>query len=69
MTTAAAGTTWTIVFSGEVSLSSSLPRFLPQAAWRTGACVLGGVLETFGAEVGREGASEFGLYCDHVSNR
>ncbi|XP_056901916.1 threonine--tRNA ligase 1, cytoplasmic isoform X1 [Takifugu flavidus] len=42
-----------------------------QAAWRTGACVLSGVLETgFGAEVCREGASEFGLYCDHVlSNR
>uniref|UniRef100_A0A674MQL1 threonine--tRNA ligase n=1 Tax=Takifugu rubripes TaxID=31033 RepID=A0A674MQL1_TAKRU len=38
-----------------------------QAAWRTGACVLSGVLETgFGAEVCREGASEFGLYCDHV---
>uniref|UniRef100_H3CRK0 threonine--tRNA ligase n=1 Tax=Tetraodon nigroviridis TaxID=99883 RepID=H3CRK0_TETNG len=31
------------------------------------ACVLSGVLETvFGAEVYREGASEFGLYCDHV---
>ncbi|TNN02724.1 hypothetical protein fugu_010211 [Takifugu bimaculatus] len=42
-----------------------------QAAWRTGACVLSGVLETgFGAEVCREGASELGLYCDHVlSNR
>lgn len=38
-----------------------------QAAWRTGACVLGGVLETvFGAEVCREGASELGLYCDHL---
>ncbi|XP_013860157.1 probable threonine--tRNA ligase 2, cytoplasmic [Austrofundulus limnaeus] len=38
-----------------------------QAAWRTGACVLGGVLEAvFGAEVCREGASEFGLFCDHV---
>ncbi|KAG8010030.1 Threonine--tRNA ligase, partial [Nibea albiflora] len=38
-----------------------------QAAWRTGACVLGGVLEgVFGAEVCREGASEFGLYCDHL---
>ncbi|GLD63702.1 threonine--tRNA ligase, cytoplasmic-like isoform X3 [Lates japonicus] len=37
-----------------------------QAAWRTGACVLGGVLEgVFGAEVCREGASELGLYCDH----
>lgn len=49
----------------------SLSCFLSQAAWRTGACVLSGVLETgFGAEVCREGASEFGLYCDHVlSNR
>ncbi|XP_044214541.1 threonine--tRNA ligase 1, cytoplasmic isoform X1 [Thunnus albacares] len=38
-----------------------------QAAWRTGACVLGGVLEgVFGAEVCREGASELGLYCDHL---
>ncbi|TKS82121.1 Threonine--tRNA ligase, cytoplasmic [Collichthys lucidus] len=38
-----------------------------QAAWKTGACVLGGVLEgVFGAEVCREGASEFGLYCDHL---
>uniref|UniRef100_A0A8C6PPP4 threonine--tRNA ligase n=1 Tax=Nothobranchius furzeri TaxID=105023 RepID=A0A8C6PPP4_NOTFU len=38
-----------------------------QAAWRTGACVLSGVLEgVFGSEVCREGASEFGLYCDHV---
>uniref|UniRef100_G3PDA6 threonine--tRNA ligase n=1 Tax=Gasterosteus aculeatus aculeatus TaxID=481459 RepID=G3PDA6_GASAC len=38
-----------------------------QAAWRTGACVLGGVLENeFGAEVCREGASELGLYCDHL---
>uniref|UniRef100_A0A8C4EPV8 threonine--tRNA ligase n=1 Tax=Dicentrarchus labrax TaxID=13489 RepID=A0A8C4EPV8_DICLA len=38
-----------------------------QAAWRTGACVLGGVLEkVFGAEVCREGASEFGLYVDHL---
>ncbi|KAM6936728.1 threonine--tRNA ligase 1, cytoplasmic [Lycodopsis pacificus] len=38
-----------------------------QAAWRTGACILGGVLEkTFGAEVCREGASELGLYCDHL---
>lgn len=62
-----------IIFNGGVNLSSpldqncSLLRFLPQAAWRTGACVLSGVLETvFGAEVYREGASEFGLYCDHV---
>ncbi|KAF7227176.1 threonine--tRNA ligase 1, cytoplasmic isoform X1 [Nothobranchius furzeri] len=40
-----------------------------QAAWRTGACVLSGVLEgVFGSEVCREGASEFGLYCDHVLN-
>ncbi|XP_010779412.1 probable threonine--tRNA ligase 2, cytoplasmic, partial [Notothenia coriiceps] len=38
-----------------------------QAAWRTGACVLSGVLQTvFGAEVCREGASELGLYCDHL---
>ncbi|KAM6995192.1 threonine--tRNA ligase 1, cytoplasmic [Tautogolabrus adspersus] len=38
-----------------------------QAAWRTGACVLGAVLEReFGAEVCREGASELGLYCDHL---
>lgn len=38
-----------------------------QAAWRTGACVLGGVLEAgFGAEVCREGISELGLYCDHI---
>ncbi|XP_037532205.1 threonine--tRNA ligase 2, cytoplasmic [Nematolebias whitei] len=38
-----------------------------KAAWRTGACVLSGVLEgVFGAEVCREGASEFGLFCDHV---
>ncbi|XP_026226511.1 threonine--tRNA ligase 1, cytoplasmic isoform X2 [Anabas testudineus] len=38
-----------------------------KAAWRTGACVLAGVLErAFGAEVFREEASELGLYCDHV---
>ncbi|XP_071751833.1 threonine--tRNA ligase 1, cytoplasmic [Centroberyx gerrardi] len=38
-----------------------------QAAWRTGACVLGGVLEgVFGAELCREGVSESGLYCDHL---
>ncbi|XP_053182529.1 threonine--tRNA ligase 1, cytoplasmic [Scomber japonicus] len=38
-----------------------------QTAWRTGACVLGAVLEgVFGAEVCREGASELGLYCDHL---
>uniref|UniRef100_A0A7N8YIL4 threonine--tRNA ligase n=1 Tax=Mastacembelus armatus TaxID=205130 RepID=A0A7N8YIL4_9TELE len=38
-----------------------------QAAWRTGAYVLGGVLEgVFGAEVCREGSSELGLYCDHL---
>ncbi|XP_008290921.1 threonine--tRNA ligase, cytoplasmic [Stegastes partitus] len=38
-----------------------------QAAWRTGACVLGQVLEaTFGAKVFREGASELGLFCDHL---
>ncbi|XP_041650177.1 threonine--tRNA ligase 1, cytoplasmic [Cheilinus undulatus] len=38
-----------------------------QAAWKTGSCILGAVLEReFGAEVYREGASEFGLYCDHL---
>ncbi|XP_030604752.1 threonine--tRNA ligase, cytoplasmic [Archocentrus centrarchus] len=38
-----------------------------QAAWRTGACVLSGVLEgMFGAEVCREGASELGLFCDYL---
>lgn len=38
-----------------------------QAAWRTGACVLGGVMEgMFGAEVCREGTSEFGLFCDYL---
>lgn len=38
-----------------------------QAAWRTGALVLGGVLEKeFGADVCRVGASELGLYCDHL---
>ncbi|XP_061675223.1 threonine--tRNA ligase 1, cytoplasmic isoform X3 [Syngnathoides biaculeatus] len=38
-----------------------------QVVWRTGACVLSGVLEReFGARVCREGASEFGLYCDHL---
>ncbi|XP_045070004.1 threonine--tRNA ligase 1, cytoplasmic-like isoform X2 [Coregonus clupeaformis] len=38
-----------------------------QAVWRTGACVVGGVLEgVFGAEVCREGVSESGLYCDHL---
>ncbi|KAK2910185.1 threonine--tRNA ligase 1, cytoplasmic isoform X1 [Channa argus] len=38
-----------------------------QAAWRTGACILVGVLEgAFGAKVCREGASELGLYCDHL---
>ncbi|XP_041797490.1 threonine--tRNA ligase 2, cytoplasmic isoform X4 [Chelmon rostratus] len=38
-----------------------------QAAWRTGACVLAGVLErVFGAAVCREGATDFGLYCDHL---
>uniref|UniRef100_A0A7N5ZTN0 threonine--tRNA ligase n=1 Tax=Anabas testudineus TaxID=64144 RepID=A0A7N5ZTN0_ANATE len=39
-----------------------------KAAWRTGACVLAGVLErAFGAEVFREEASELGLYCDHLT--
>uniref|UniRef100_A0A3P9JF47 threonine--tRNA ligase n=1 Tax=Oryzias latipes TaxID=8090 RepID=A0A3P9JF47_ORYLA len=38
-----------------------------QAAWRTAACILGGVLErTFAAEVYREGATAFGFFCDHV---
>lgn len=37
-----------------------------QALWRSGACVLGGVLEAFGAEVFRAGASELGLYCDYL---
>ncbi|KAM9782804.1 threonine--tRNA ligase 1, cytoplasmic [Neosynchiropus ocellatus] len=38
-----------------------------QAAWRTGACVLAGVLESaFGAHVCREGVSELGLFCDHL---
>ncbi|XP_056157747.1 threonine--tRNA ligase 1, cytoplasmic [Lampris incognitus] len=38
-----------------------------QTAWRTGACVLGGVLEgVFGADLCREGVSESGLYCDHL---
>lgn len=44
-----------------------LPFTVFQAAWSTGACVLGAVLETeFGADVYREGASELGLYCDHL---
>ena len=48
-------------------LTYSVPPSLSQAAWKTGACVLGGVLEkAFGAEVCREGASELGLYCDHL---
>ncbi|KAM6968366.1 threonine--tRNA ligase 1, cytoplasmic [Aplochiton taeniatus] len=38
-----------------------------QTAWRTGVCVLGGVLEAVvGAELVREGVSETGLYCDHL---
>ncbi|XP_028326469.1 threonine--tRNA ligase, cytoplasmic isoform X2 [Gouania willdenowi] len=38
-----------------------------QTAWRTGACVLGGVLEGhFGAVVCREGTSEFGLFSDFI---
>lgn len=37
-----------------------------QVLWRTGACVLGGVLEArFGAELCREGVSDTGLFCDH----
>ncbi|XP_035020079.2 threonine--tRNA ligase 1, cytoplasmic isoform X5 [Hippoglossus stenolepis] len=40
-----------------------------QAAWRTAACVLGGVLGgVFDAEVCREGASEHGFYCDHLKD-
>lgn len=62
---------WLLLFMGQLVLSSQpkmlSPTLLSQAAWRTGACVLSGVLETvFGAEVYREGESEFGLYCDHV---
>ncbi|XP_010883111.1 threonine--tRNA ligase 1, cytoplasmic isoform X2 [Esox lucius] len=38
-----------------------------QAAWRTGVCVVAGVLEkVIGAEVCREGLSKSGLYCDYV---
>nr|XP_029504366.1 threonine--tRNA ligase, cytoplasmic-like isoform X3 [Oncorhynchus nerka] len=38
-----------------------------QAVWRTGACVVGWVLErVFGVDVCREGVSESGLYCDHL---
>ncbi|KAM9310238.1 threonine--tRNA ligase 1, cytoplasmic isoform 2-T2 [Pholidichthys leucotaenia] len=41
-----------------------------QAAWRTGACVLTGVLEgVFGAEVYREGTTDHGLFCDHVLDK
>ncbi|XP_072535979.1 threonine--tRNA ligase 1, cytoplasmic [Salminus brasiliensis] len=37
-----------------------------EAVWRTGACVLGGVMEThFSAQVYREGVSDTGLYCDY----
>ncbi|XP_063055318.1 threonine--tRNA ligase 1, cytoplasmic [Engraulis encrasicolus] len=37
-----------------------------QVAWRTGACVLGRVMEThFAAQVCREGVSDTGLYCDY----
>ncbi|XP_026858904.2 threonine--tRNA ligase 2, cytoplasmic isoform X1 [Electrophorus electricus] len=37
-----------------------------EVVWRTGACVLGGVMEThFGAQVYREGVSDTGLYCDY----
>ncbi|KAJ0066122.1 hypothetical protein NL108_001362 [Boleophthalmus pectinirostris] len=38
-----------------------------QAAWRTGACVLGAVLKSdLRAQVYREGTTELGLFCDHV---
>uniref|UniRef100_A0A8C5EK36 threonine--tRNA ligase n=1 Tax=Gouania willdenowi TaxID=441366 RepID=A0A8C5EK36_GOUWI len=41
-----------------------------QTAWRTGACVLGGVLEGhFGAVVCREGTSEFGLFSDFILDK
>ncbi|KAF4087473.1 hypothetical protein AMELA_G00071140 [Ameiurus melas] len=37
-----------------------------EVVWRTGACVLAGVMETqFGAQVCREGVSDTGLYCDY----
>ncbi|XP_035285447.1 threonine--tRNA ligase 1, cytoplasmic isoform X2 [Anguilla anguilla] len=37
-----------------------------QVVWRSGACVLGGVLEAqFGATVGRGGSTEVGFYCDY----
>ncbi|KAJ8267771.1 hypothetical protein COCON_G00129430 [Conger conger] len=37
-----------------------------QVVWRSGACVLGGVLEMhFGAAVGRGGSTEVGLYSDY----
>ncbi|KAJ8335006.1 hypothetical protein SKAU_G00406450 [Synaphobranchus kaupii] len=37
-----------------------------QVVWRSGACVLGGVLEAhFGATVCRGSSSEVGLYCDY----
>ncbi|KAL7887131.1 hypothetical protein AOLI_G00048520 [Acnodon oligacanthus] len=37
-----------------------------QVVWQTGACVLGGVMETrYGAQVCREGVSDTGLYVDY----
>ncbi|XP_031432873.1 threonine--tRNA ligase 1, cytoplasmic isoform X3 [Clupea harengus] len=37
-----------------------------QVVWRTGACVLGRVMEAhFAAQVCREGVSDTGLYCDY----
>ncbi|XP_076826635.1 threonine--tRNA ligase 2, cytoplasmic [Brachyhypopomus gauderio] len=37
-----------------------------EVMWRTGACLLGDVMEThFGAQVCREGVSDTGLYCDY----
>ncbi|XP_041961881.1 threonine--tRNA ligase 1, cytoplasmic [Alosa sapidissima] len=41
-----------------------------QVVWRTGACVLGRVMEAhFAAQVCREGVSDTGLYCDyHLDN-
>lgn len=50
-----------------LSLISFIFSLFPQAVWRTGACVVGWVLErVFGVDVWREGVSESGLYCDHL---
>uniref|UniRef100_A0AAR2J801 threonine--tRNA ligase n=1 Tax=Pygocentrus nattereri TaxID=42514 RepID=A0AAR2J801_PYGNA len=42
-----------------------------RVVWQTGACVLGGVMEThYGAQVCREGVSDTGLYADYrLDNR